>query len=205
MYVSLDVQVFLLWFIFFTFKTHKLVLSWFKACMAIFKSIQVEIMELDVLNQIEKMIYVIRNEKVMLDFDLAKLYGVETRVLNQAVKRNKERFPADFMIQLTIEELQTLNQYYGPEGGSRNSAFAFTENGVAMLSSVLNSSKAIQVNISIMRIFTKLRSFLFLEQDLRNEMKDLKENTNNLFKIVFERLDAEISYDPDRKKIGLKS
>jgi len=162
---------------------------------------------------IETMIYVIRGHRVMLDSDLAKLYGTETGALNRQVKRNINRFPSDFMIQLTEIEEENLRCQFGISsskyGGRRYLPFAFTENGVAMLSSVLNSERAIEVNISIMRIFTKLRSFHALESNLAIEFKDFKENTNKIFKVVFERLDSlEEDITPklpvNRKKIGLK-
>ena len=109
-------------------------------------------------------IYVIRNQKVMLDRDLAKLYGVETRVLNQAVKRNIDRFPEDFMFQLNSEELENWKSQIVISNreklGLRKPPFAFTEHGVLMLSSVLNSQQAIQVNIQIIRIFSRLRNLL---------------------------------------------
>jgi hypothetical protein len=164
--------------------------------------------EKDIL-QIENMIYIIRGQKVMLDSDLAKLYGVETRTLNQAVKRNLERFPEDFMFQLTQDELIFLRSSLKDHGGSRYNPLVFTENGVAMLSSVLNSKTAIQINISIMRIFTKLRSFLAMESSIHERMGKLEENSTKLFKIVFERLDQiEDDLTPklpqNRKKIGLK-
>ena len=149
------------------------------------------------LMSIEAMIYVIRGHRVMLDSDLAKLYGTETGALNRQVKRNINRFPADFMVQLTENELENLRCQIGISssqyGGRRYLPFAFTENGVAMLSSVLNSERAIEMNISIMRIFTKLRSFHALESNLAIELKDFKENTNKIFKVVVHR-----------KKIGLK-
>ena len=111
---------------------------------------------------IESLIHVIRGQQVMLDSDLARLYGVETRVLNQAVKRNNERFPEDFMFQLTEEDSQNLKsqKVMSSWGGNRKAPYAFTENGVAMLSSVLRSKTAIEVNIRIMRAFTSMRSFL---------------------------------------------
>ncbi len=133
----------------------------------------------------------------MLDSDLAKLYGVETKHLNRQVQRNINRFPSDFMFQLTEIEEENLRCQIGISssqyGGRRYLPFAFTENGVAMLSSVLNSERAIEMNISIMRIFTKLRSFHALESNLAIELKDFKENTNKIFKVVVHR-----------KKIGLK-
>jgi hypothetical protein len=162
---------------------------------------------------IEKMIYVIRDQKVMLDKDLADLYEVETKVLNQAVKRNISRFPTDFMFQLTNEECDSLRSQFVTskigKGGRRYLPYVFTENGVAMLSSVLNSEKAIQINVSIMRIFTRLRSFLMLEKDLSDRVTKLEQGTNQMFKVVFERLDNyEEMVTPklpgSRKKVGLK-
>ncbi|MBL7663867.1 MAG: ORF6N domain-containing protein [Bacteriovoracaceae bacterium] len=164
------------------------------------------------LSQIEKMIYIVRGQRVMLDSDLAKLYGVETRSLNQAVKRNLKRFPEDFMFQLTFQELSNLRSQIvisSMHGGTRHKTFAFTENGVAMLSTVLKSEVAIEINISIMRIFTRLKSFTVLEQNLKQEISELKDNTGRTFKIVFERLD-DLEATPEtpnknRKKIGLKN
>lgn len=167
-----------------------------------------------VLSRIEKMIYVIRGQKVMLDSDLAELYGVETSALNRQVRRNFARFPIDFMWQLTKEEYESLICQIGisktGRGGRRKSPLVFTENGVAMLSSVLKSERAVQVNIAIMRIFTKLRSFLFLERNLTDRMDKLETNTNKIFKIVFERLDEHEEMVtpkllPNRKKIGFKN
>ena len=117
--------------------------------------------------QIQNLIYVIRGQRVMLDRDLARLYEVETRVLNQAVKRNIERFPENFMFQLTheeFEELRPISQIViSPKGGGRQKLpFVFTEQGVAMLSSVLRSKKAIQTNIQIMNTFVKMRQCLGL-------------------------------------------
>lgn len=155
---------------------------------------------------IEKMIHVIRGQKVMLDSDLGELYEVETRRLNEQVRRNLDRFPFDFMFQLTQEEINQLGDEYH-RGGTRKFPYAFTENGVAMLSSVLNSPKAIQVNITIMRIFTKLRSFLFLEKNLTERMDLLESDTNKTFKTVFENLDEvhrklEPHLPNRRKRIG---
>jgi hypothetical protein len=162
------------------------------------------------LSKIENMIYIVRGQKVMLDSDLADLYEVETRQLNRQVRRNILRFPEDFMFQLTQDEFRdiqkiksTIDQY----GGQRKSPYAFTENGVAMLSSVLNSDKAVLINISIIRIFTKLRSFLLLEKGLNERMSRLELGANKIFKVVFERLDAiELTVDTKlpstKKKIG---
>lgn len=161
--------------------------------------------------KIEKMIYVIRGQKVMLDSDLATLYEVETRTFNQAVKRNLDRFPEDFMFQLAEEEYETLKNAIGKDGtygGRRYLPMVFTECGVAMLSSVLTSSRAAQVNISIMRTFIKLRSFLAMESSLAERVGKLEKSTNQLFKVVFERLDdledGLPNHPKDRKRIGLK-
>lgn len=163
---------------------------------------------------IEKMIYIIRDQKVMLDSDLALLYEVETRIINRNVQRNATRFPPDFMFKLTPEEYETLRSQLGiskeGKGGRRYMPYAFTENGVAMLSSVLNSEKAILINISIMRIFTRLRSFLMLEKDLTDRVTKLEQGTNQMFKVVFERMDSyEEMLTPKlpvhRKKVGLKN
>lgn len=162
---------------------------------------------------IEKMIYVIRDQKVMLDSDLAELYEVDTKVLNQAVKRNITRFPKDFMFQLTTTECDSLRSQFvtskAGRGGRRYMPYVFTENGVAMLSSVLSSEKAIQINVSIMRIFTRLRSFLMLERDLSDRVTKFEQGTNQMFKVVFERLDNyEEMVTPklsnNRKRVGLK-
>ena len=149
-------------------------------------------------------IYEIRGHKVMLDSDLAELYGVETRTLNQAIKRNIERFPEDFMFQLTKEEWSSLiSQIVTSKkgrGGTRKLPFAFTEHGVLMLSSVLNSQQAIQVNIQIVRIFTRLRNLLIEHTELQLDIADIKEHLQNHDKnieLVFSYLDKLID-----KKIG---
>lgn len=164
------------------------------------------------LAKIESMIYMIRGQKVMIDSDLAELYGVETKYLNKAVKRNLLRFPKDFMFQLThieLNEIQKIRNNKNLYGGSRKIPFAFTENGVAMLSSVLHSDQAILINISIIRIFTKLRSFLLLEKGLNERMNKLESGTNQVFKVIFERLDSiedviDTKLPTTKKKIGLK-
>lgn len=152
----------------------------------------------------------------MLDSDLAELYGVETKRLIEQVKRNIERFPSDFMFECNSDELQSLRSQLATTNTTntwnhkrRSLPLLFTENGVAMLSSVLNSKRAIAVNISIMRIFTKLRSFLLLEKELLDRMDKLEMDSAKLFKIVFERLDEyEKLVTPklpiNRNKIGLK-
>ncbi len=163
-------------------------------------------------DQIESLIYVIRGQKVMLDSDLAALYGVETKALNRQVARNEARFPEDSMFRLTFEEHESLRCQNGTSnegrGGRRYLPLVFTEGGVAMLSSVLTSEKAALVNISIIRTFVKLRSFLSMESSLSEKLNRLEQGTNKLFKVVFERLDAvedaTPSLRPNRKKIGLK-
>lgn len=171
------------------------------------------------LSKIEDMIYIVRGHKVMMDFDLAELYGVETKNLKKAVRRNMSRFPDDFMFEMSKEELENWRCQFGTSNrvkmGLRVQPFVFTELGVAMLSSVLNSEQAISINISIMRIFTRLRSFLAMENSLDSKVSKMQEGTNKLFKIVFERLDTmdeeilELKNEKPllpskRKKIGLK-
>lgn len=169
-------------------------------------------LEQDILH-IENMIYIIRGQKVMLDSDLAKLYGVETKRLNEQVKRNLRRFPEDFMFQLNNEERENLRSHFATSssdyGGRRYIPYVFTENGVAMLSSVLSSERAIEINIAIMRTFTRLRSFLAMENSNRERIGKLEENSTKLFKEVFKKLDSiEViitpKLSPNRKKIGLK-
>ena len=149
-------------------------------------------------------IYLIRGLKVMLDKDLAELYDVETRVLNQAVSRNIERFPEDFMFSLTREEIMRISQIVtSSEIKFSKSVRCFTEQGVAMLSSVLRSKRAIQANIQIMRTFTKLREALLDNKDLRKELEELKQLTEERFRIVFETLDQLLTIESKpKKKIG---
>ena len=127
---------------------------------------------------IERRIYLIRGHKVMLDSHLADLYQVETRVLNQAVRRNADRFPEDFMFQLTPEEIDSLRSQFVisnvSRGGRRYLPYAFTEQGVAMLSSVLNSKRAIQVNIAIMRAFVHLREILATHKDVAHKLEEIE-------------------------------
>ena len=157
-------------------------------------------------------IYFIRNQKVMLDRDLAILYGIETKVLNQAVKRNMSRFPEDFMFQLTEIEFQNLKSQIVTSswGGSRKLPMAFTEHGVLMLSSVLKSDKAIQVNIQIMRIFTKVRQMLLDTTELKIDILQIQkklENHDKNIELVFSYLDELIEKkenEPPRPTIGYK-
>ena len=126
----------------------------------------------------------------MLDSDLAKLYGVKTKVLIQAVKRNIIRFPGDFMYQLTKQEVANLRSQFVTSrwGGKRYLPYVFTQEGVAMLSSVLNSPKAIQVNIHIMRAFVKLRSMILNNEDLRKKIEEMERKYDKQFSLVFEAI-----------------
>ncbi len=134
--------------------------------------------------QIEKKIFVVRGAQVMIDRDIAELYGVETKVLNQAVKRNIERFPEEFMFQLTREEIDSVksqivtsrNLFAGQEGGTSNLPFAFTEQGYAMLSSVLKSDTAVQVSIQIMKAFVSMRHFVQSNSQIFAELKSMREH-----------------------------
>lgn len=145
------------------------------------------------INIIKNKIYIIRDFKVMLDSDLAELYGVSTKKLNPAVRRNADRFPTDFMFQLSdIEEESLRSQIVTSKkgrGGRRFNRYAFTELGIAMLSSVLGSDQAIQMIISIMRVFFELRKVVSQEAKLEVKLNKLQESTSELFQVVFERLD----------------
>jgi hypothetical protein len=140
--------------------------------------------------RITSKIYLIRSQKVMLDRDLAELYGVETRVLKQAVKRNIGRFPVDFMFELSRAEFNNLRSQIviSSWGGIRYRPMAFAEQGVAMLSSVLNSERAVQVNIQIMRAFTKLRQMLATHDDLRRKIEDMEQKYDQQFQVVFDAI-----------------
>ena len=160
--------------------------------------------------RIEKTIYLIRGEKVMLDRDLALLYGVETKVLNRAVKRNLQRFPSDFMFQLTENEGDLLRCQIGTSnkgrGGRRYLPYVFTEQGVAMLSTVLNSERAILVNIEIMRAFVKLREMLASNVELSRRLDELESKYDKQFRVVFDAI-RQLMATPtrDRKEIGFRS
>ena len=149
-------------------------------------------------------IYLIRGIKVMLDRDLAELYGVETRVLNQAVSRNIERFPEDFMLSLTREEILGISQIViSSEIKFSKSVRCFTEQGVAMLSNVLRSKRAVQVNIQIMRAFTQLRKMLSTHEDLKRKIESMEKKYDEQFQIVFEAIKQLIETDEKpKKKIG---
>lgn len=158
------------------------------------------------ITDITQRIHTIRGVKVMLDRDLAELYGVETRTLKQAVRRNLKRFPDDFMFELTKAEeksLRSQNVTLRRGQHSKYLPFAFTEQGVAMVSSVLNSDQAIDVNISIMRAFVQIRHIAFEHAELRREVEALRKQTEERFEIVFTVLDKLMYEDesPD-KRIG---
>jgi hypothetical protein len=161
--------------------------------------------------RIEKAILLVRGQKVLLDRDLAELYGVETRVLKQAVRRNRNRFPSDFMFELTNEEnrsLRSQNVILEPGRYSKYLPFAFTEQGVAMLSSVLNSERAIEVNIAIMRVFVRLREIMATHKELAfklAEHEDRLEGHDEQIQNIFEAI-RQLMRPPDRprKKIGFE-
>jgi hypothetical protein len=157
---------------------------------------------MDMIQKIEGSIYLIRGHKVMLDSDLAGLYGVSVKRLNEQIRRNVLRFPPDFMFQLTHQEISILRSQFATSrlwGGRRYLPYAFTEQGVAMLSSVLNSPKAIQVNIQIMRTFVKLRRLMETHADLARKLENLEKKYDGQFKIVFEAI-RQLMIPPETKK-----
>jgi len=168
-----------------------------------------------------QLVFFVRNEKVMLDTDLAMLYGVRTKALNQALFRNKGRFPEDFAFQLTKEEFDLLRSQIvtssarygflrsqivtskGRRGGRRYQPYAFTEQGVAMLSSVLRSERAVEVNIAIMRTFVQLRRLMDTNRDLARKIEALEKKYDEHFAVVFEAIKQLIAPPaPARKQIG---
>jgi len=187
---------------------------------------------MEIIKSIQNRIYEIRGERVMLDFDLAELYGVATKVLNQAVKRNIKRFPDDFMFRLTSTEWMAMRSQSVTASGSQNSLqsrivtasqskrnstitpYAFTEQGVAMLSGVLNSDKAINMNIAIMRAFIEIKRLAFQQMDIRTQLREIKERLgehdiqlNQIYDAMENLLDekaAQRKWD-DRERIGFKN
>ena len=157
-------------------------------------------------SRIENSIFMIRDEKVILDQDLAIMYGVETKVLVQAVKRNIDRFPKDFMFQLNDDEFNNLRSQIVTSswGGRRTPPYAFTEQGVAMLSSVLRSKRAVLVNIEIMRTFVKLRRILGTHDDLARKLASLERQYDKQFKLVFDAIREIMApkAPPKRRRIG---
>lgn len=159
------------------------------------------------MERIEKLILLIRGHKVILDSDLALLYGVKTKILLQSVKRNIRRFPADFMFQLDNQEVTILRSQIVTSktgrGGRRYMPIVFTEQGVAMLSSVLNSDRAIQVNIEIMRAFVRLRRILSTHKALAKKLEELEKKYDSQFKVVFDAI-RQLMLPPlvKQRKIG---
>lgn len=158
------------------------------------------------LSTINELIYLIRGQKVMLDRDLAALYQVDTRTLVQAMKRNTERFPEDFCFQLSNQEFRTLRSQIviSNRGGRRIPPFAFTEQGVAMLSGVLHSVRSIQVNVEIMRTFVRLRRLLANNSILAKKLAELEHRYDSQFRVVFDAI-REImnpSHPPAKRRIG---
>lgn len=172
------------------------------------QELQVLVAEQKILNKI----YVVRGEKIMLDEDLAAMYGVETKQLKRQVRRNIERFPKDFMFELTRKEFENLRSQIGTSswGGTRYMPMAFTEQGVAMLSSVLNSKTAVEVNIRIIRVFTKLREYALTHKEilvqlanLEKEVKGNSKDIENIFTVLKELIEKQ-GTSPPRNKIGFK-
>ncbi len=170
-------------------------------------------------NEISGRVHTVKGRQVMLDADLAKLYGVETKHLKRQVQRNIDRFPSDFMFQLTARELAGLRYQIGTSntlidserGGSRVLPLAFTEQGVAMLSSVLNSERAIQVNIRIIRVFTRMREVLMAHKDILHKLEQMEqrislhdEDIGTLFDNIRQLLTPEVGPRSDRQRIGYR-
>jgi len=159
--------------------------------------------------RIEKAIVLVREQKVMLDRDLAELYGVTTGNLNKAVKRNLDRFPPDFMFQLKQEEYESLRFQFGILKKGQHSKYlpyAFTEQGVAMLSSVLRSKRAVHANIEIMRAFVRLRQFLSAHKELKQKLEEMEMKYDEQFQVVFEAIRQLMTPpDPPRKRIGFEA
>jgi hypothetical protein len=157
--------------------------------------------------RIENKIYLIRGEKAMLDSDLAELYGVTTKRLNEQVRRNLTRFPEDFMFRLTKEEAESLRSHFATSkkvgrGGRRYEALCFTEQGIAMLSSVLNSERAVQVNLYIIRVFTRLRALLVSHKELRDKVEEYDKQ----IKVVFDAVRTLLTppKEPKKSQIGFR-
>ena len=160
------------------------------------------------LEQISRKIYLIRNHKVIFDHDLAELYGVETKVLKQAVRRNLERFPDDFMFELSSGEDESLRSQIvtlkrGRGKHSKYNSFVFTEQGVAMLSSVLKSKRAIEVNIAVIRAFVKMRQILSSHEELKQKIEEMEAKYDENFKMVFEAIRQLLTEEEKpQRKIG---
>lgn len=161
------------------------------------------------IEDIARRILTLRGERVLLGPDLARLYGVEIRALVQAVHRNRNRFPADFMFQLDAEEWHNLKSQFviSSWGGSRSLPYAFTEQGVAMLSSVLRSPRAIAVNIEIMRAFVRMRGMMVEHSDLALRLDQLEQEYDGKFKVIFDAIRQLMTLpdDPQRERIGFRA
>ena len=156
---------------------------------------------------IENKIYLIRGQKVMLDRDLAQLYGVPTFRFNEAVKRNLKRFPDDFMFQLTADEAAALTSQIAMSktgrGGRRTFPYVFTEHGAVMAANILHSDRAVQMSVFVVRAFIRLRKMLLGNKELRQELEEIKRQTNDRFQIVFETLDHLLAVEErPKRKIG---
>ena len=161
---------------------------------------------------IENKIYLIRGHKIMLDFDLAEMYDVETKALKQAVRRNKDRFPDDFMFEMTLQELSDWRSQFVTSNslkmGLRYPPFCFTEHGVLMLSSVLRSEQAVQVNIQIMRVYSKMKELLVMHKDILIKLEKFEKKTDKHdadIKLIFDYLKKLIEYPKEKvQRIGFK-
>jgi hypothetical protein len=164
------------------------------------------------LSQIQNRIYQVRGQKVILDFDIAALYNVDTKALKQAVKRNAARFPSDFMFEFTREEFKNLRSHIvtSKQGGTRYLPYAFTEQGIAMLSGVLKSTRAVAVNISIMRAFVLIREYALSHKELTEKLRKIQIKYNKKFSDVYQVInfllvkEVEERKQRSRKRIGFK-
>ncbi|TAG13121.1 MAG: ORF6N domain-containing protein [Sphingobacteriia bacterium] len=174
------------------------------------KELQALVSEQKILNKI----HIIRSQKVMIDEHLAEMYGVETKRLNEQVKRNLKRFPRDFMFELSVNEFENLKSHFATSswGGRRKLPRAFTEQGVAMLSSILNSETAIEVNINIIRVFTKMREYALTNKEILMQLAKLEKEVTgnskdieNIFMVLKELISKQTTPTKPRNKIGFKN
>jgi hypothetical protein len=160
------------------------------------------------IERIERVILLVRGEKVILDADLAALYGVETRALVQAVKRNSERFPKDFMFQVTSKEFASLRSQFvisKGKGGRRHAPYAFTEHGAIMAANILKSDRAVRASVQVVRAFVKLRQMLASDTELGRKLDELEKKYDRQFKIVFDAIRQLMSPPPAKAKpIGFR-
>ncbi len=158
-------------------------------------------------SEVEQSIFIVRKQKVMLDHNLAKIYGVETKLLNRAVKRNLDRFPSDFMFQLTEKEVEILRFQFGTSsgrGGRRYLPYVFTEHGAWMLGNILNSPTAVEASIQVVRSFIRLREMIISHNELSRKLTDLEKKYDSQFKVVFEAIQKlMIIPEVSVKKIGI--